>query len=257
FVIDNLPPSLVPEVADLAEAQGGTIERMALVVGPGRYHEEVVEHIRQLRDRLDDLKILFLDASTETLVRRYESTRRRHPFATGGGTVGDAIEAERLVLGSVRAEADLFIDTSDLNVHQLRDRINEAFGDHEDVPGMRTTVMSFGYKYGLPLDVDLVLDCRFIPNPYWERELRPLSGLDEPVSRFVLDQAVTGEFLARLEDLMAVLLPSYVAEGKSYLTLAFGCTGGRHRSVAIAQRAGEMLDRLGHASAMVHRDIDK
>ncbi len=171
--------------------------------------------------------------------------------------MADAIDAERVALEPVRAEADLLIDTSDLNVHQLRDRMKELFGDHEDAPSMRTTVTSFGYKHGLPLDVDIVLDCRFIPNPHWVDELRPLTGLDQPVADYVLEQPVTGAFLARLERLLSLVLPFYVDEGKAYLTVAFGCTGGRHRSVAIAERVSEILERLGHPASVVHRDIEK
>ena len=180
FVMDNLPPSLIPKVAELADTPVGGRERLALVVGTGHYHDEIVALLGELRPKLERLQILFLDASTETLVRRYDSTRRRHPFADEHGTVAEAIDAERGALEPVRAEADLVIDTSDLNVHQLRDRMLELFGDHEDAPSMRTTVMSFGYKHGLPLDVDIVLDCRFLPNPHWVEELRPLTGLDEP-----------------------------------------------------------------------------
>jgi UPF0042 nucleotide-binding protein len=257
FVMDNLPPSLIPKVAELADAPIGRIGRLALVVGTGHYHDEIVELIGELRPNLERLRILFLDASTETLVRRYESTRRRHPFAEEHSTMADAIDAERVALEPVRAEADLLIDTSDLNVHQLRDRMTELFGDHEDAPSMRTTVTSFGYKHGLPLDVDIVLDCRFIPNPHWVDELRPLTGLDQPVADYVLEQPVTGAFLARLERLLSLVLPFYVDEGKAYLTVAFGCTGGRHRSVAIAERVSEILERLGHPASVVHRDIEK
>ncbi len=257
FVMDNLPPSLIPKVAELADAPIGRIGRLALVVGTGHYHDEIVELIGELRPNLERLRILFLDASTETLVRRYESTRRRHPFAEHHSTMADAIDAERVALEPVRAEADLLIDTSDLNVHQLRDRMKELFGDHEDAPSMRTTVTSFGYKHGLPLDVDIVLDCRFIPNPHWVDELRPMTGLDQPVADYVLEQPVTGAFLARLERLLSLVLPFYVDEGKAYLTVAFGCTGGRHRSVAIAERVSEILERLGHPASVVHRDIEK
>ena len=162
-----------------------------------------------------------------------------------------------MALEPLRAEADLLIDTTELNVHQLRGRMLEAFGSIGSETAMRTTVTSFGYKYGLPLDVDLVFDCRFLPNPHWVEELRPQTGLDAAVADYVLEQPVTGAFLARLERLLALILPFYVQEGKSYLTVAFGCTGGRHRSVAIAERMAHALDRLGHAPAIVHRDIDR
>ena len=260
FVMDNLPPQLIPKVAELADGSGSGGDRLALVVGSGRYHDEVVPLIGVLRHQVDRLQLVFLDASTEVLVRRYESTRRRHPFdvdARSGDTLTDVIEAERLALEPLRAEADLLIDTTELNVHQLRGRMLEAFGSIGSETAMRTTVTSFGYKYGLPLDVDLVFDCRFLPNPHWVEELRPQTGLDAAVADYVLEQPVTGAFLARLERLLALILPFYVQEGKSYLTVAFGCTGGRHRSVAIAERMAHALDRLGHAPAIVHRDIDR
>ncbi len=257
FVMDNLPPELIPKVAELAESPGGSIERLALVVGTAHYHTEITAMIGQLRSLVERVRLLFLDASTDTLVTRYVTTRRRHPFAEGRDTLQEAVEAERAALEPVRAEADVVIDTSELNVHELRDRIGELFGVDDDGPRMRTTVVSFGYKHGLPRDVDLVLDCRFLPNPHWVEELRPLTGLDEPVARYVLDQPVTRAFLGRLERLLALVLPFYVEEGKSYLSIAFGCTGGRHRSVAIAEEMARRLDHLGYPTRVVHRDVGR
>jgi len=260
FVMDNLPPSLIPKVAELAGAPGAGIDRLALVVGTGRYHDEIVSTIDGLRSGIEEMRILFLDAATDVLVRRYESTRRRHPFSEAGGastaTLAEAIEAERAALEPVRATADVVIDTSDLNIHQLRDRMAELFGVGEGQT-MRITVLSFGYTHGIPLDVDIVIDCRFLPNPHYVDELRPLSGLDDEVSGYVMQQPVTGEFLARLESLLELLVPQYVNEGKSYLTVAFGCTGGRHRSVAVTEHFAGVLAAMGHEPAVVHRDIDK
>ncbi|MXZ95672.1 MAG: RNase adapter RapZ [Acidimicrobiaceae bacterium] len=260
FVMDNLPPSLIPKVAELAGAPGAGIDRLALVVGTGRYHDEIVSTIDGLRSGIEEMRILFLDAATDVLVRRYESTRRRHPFSEAGGastaTLAEAIEAERAALEPVRATADVVIDTSDLNIHQLRDRMAELFGVGEGQT-MRITVLSFGYTHGIPLDVDIVIDCRFLPNPHYVDELRPLSGLDVEVSGYVMQQPVTGEFLARLESLLELLVPQYVNEGKSYLTVAFGCTGGRHRSVAVTEHFAGVLAAMGHEPAVVHRDIDK
>lgn len=265
FVMDNLPPSLIPKVAELTATPGAGIDRLALVVGTGRYHDEIVGMIDGLRTGIAGLRILFLDASTDVLVRRYEATRRRHPFSESGktepattetGTLAEAIEAERSALEPVRATADLVIDTSELNIHQLRDRMAELFGVGEGQT-MRVTVLSFGYTHGIPLDVDIVIDCRFLPNPHYVDELRPLSGLDAPVADYVMSQPVTGEFLQRMESLLALLVPQYVAEGKSYLTMAFGCTGGRHRSVAVTEHFGKVLSAMGHEPAIVHRDIDK
>ena len=260
FVMDNLPPSLIPKVAELAGAPGAGIDRLALVVGTGRYHDEIVSTIDDLRSGISEMRILFLDAATDVLVRRYESTRRRHPFAEAGGastaTLAEAIEAERAALEPVRATADVVVDTSDLNIHQLRDRMAELFGVGEGQT-MRITVLSFGYTHGIPLDVDIVIDCRFLPNPHYVDELRPLSGLDAEVAGYVMSQPVTEEFLERMESLLTLLVPQYVNEGKSYLTVAFGCTGGRHRSVAVTEHFAGVLGAMGHEPAVVHRDIDR
>ncbi|MCY4069061.1 MAG: RNase adapter RapZ [Acidimicrobiaceae bacterium] len=260
FVMDNLPPSLIGKVADLAGAPAAGIDRLALVVGTGRYHDEIVAMIEGLRQGFEGLRILFLDASTDVLVRRYESTRRRHPFAdadaAAAATLAEAIEAERSALEPVRAGADVVIDTSDLNIHQLRDRMAELFGAGES-QAMRITVLSFGYSHGIPLDVDIVIDCRFLPNPHYCDDLRPLSGLDAVVADYVKRQPVTGEFLARFEALLQLLVPQYVAEGKAYLTVAFGCTGGRHRSVAVTEHFARVVAAMGYEPSVVHRDIDK
>jgi UPF0042 nucleotide-binding protein len=256
FVIDNLPPSLVPKVAELAAGPSSNIERVALVVGTGPYHAEVLPAIQELRGSGVRVTLLYLEAATDVLVRRYEATRRRHPLAEGQ-SLADAIEAERALLETVRAEADLIIDTSDLNVHQLRERMVDLFGRLSDVGGMQTTVLSFGYKHGLPLDTDIVIDCRFLPNPHWVDDLRPQSGLDGAVRDYVLGQDVTGPFLARVEALLRLLMPAYVAEGKAYLTIAFGCTGGRHRSVVIAEQVAAMLGTMGFDPIVNHRDLDR
>ena len=254
FVMDNLPPSLIPKVAELAGPPGLGADQLALVVGTGRYQDEMVDMMDHLRSGIADLRIVFLDAATEELVCRYKASRRRHPF-TAGSTLAAAIEAERAALSAVRATSDVVIDTTDLNVHQLRDRIVELFGGAS--VSMRTTVLSFGYTHGLPRDADMVIDCRFLPNPHWVDELRPLTGKDAPVSDFVLSQPVTADFLRRFEDLIGLLLPHYVAEGKSYLTVAFGCTGGRHRSVAVAEHIAGVLRTWGHDPSVAHRDIGK
>jgi UPF0042 nucleotide-binding protein len=260
FVIDNLPPELVPKVVELAQTPGSQVDRVALVVRTGAYQEEILPMLGWLRSTGARVRILFLDAATDTLVRRYDSTRRRHPLSGGGSHahVVAAIERERELLDPVRAEADVVVDTSELNVHELRSRVQGLFGADEVEPTMQTTVLSFGYKHGLPLDADLVFDCRFLPNPHWVEELQPLTGLDEPVRRYVLDQPAAREFLANLESLLAQLLPAYVAEGKAYLTIALGCTGGRHRSVTIAEEVARLLREHGvRDPGVVHRDIDK
>lgn len=255
FVIDNLPPALISKVGELADAPGSTISNVALAVPAHAEVELLLEAIADLRGSGARVRILFLEASTPTLVQRYESTRRRHPFGDMGLT--EAIDGERTALESVKAEADVAIDTSDLNVHQLRDRLVELFGTDSPAGGMQTKIVSFGYKHGLPIDVDIVMDCRFLPNPHWVEELRPLTGVDEPVRDYVLAQPLTAAFLERMERMLGLVMPAYVQEGKSYLTIAFGCTGGQHRSVAIAEAVGKILERGGHEPSITHRDLRK
>jgi len=254
FVIDNLPPSLIPKVAELAARPAESMDRVALVVGTGQHHREVLPALVELRRSGFPVALLYLEAATEVLVRRYEETRRRHPL-TDGQTLAEAIEAERVLLEPVRAEADVVIDTTELNGHQLRDRVVDLFGRAHDTGAMQVTVTSFGYKHGIPLDADLVVDCRFLPNPHWEEDLRDLVGLDGEVQRFVLAQEVTAPFLERLEALLALLLPAYQAAGKSYLSLAFGCTGGRHRSVVVAEQVARRLDGMQVEPIVTHRDV--
>jgi UPF0042 nucleotide-binding protein len=257
FVIDNLPPLLIPKVSELAQAPGSSISKVALVVGTGPYHAEVLPALDSLRQNAARVRILFLEASTDVLVRRYESTRRRHPLDDGSLGLAEAIEAERQLLDAVKGLADVVVDTSELNIHQLRDRLLALFGDERADAGMQTTIISFGYKHGLPLDTDLVIDCRFLPNPHWVDELRPLRGTDEAVRDYVMAQAVTGRFLDDLSHLLQLLLPAYIAEGKSYLTVAFGCTGGHHRSVVIGEEIARRLRDVGYDPKVVHRDVDR
>jgi RNase adapter protein RapZ len=257
FVIDNLPIELIPKVVELVKAPGSATNRVALVTGAGTGPDELPPALRAMRSSGARVRLLFLDAATEALVRRYESTRRRHPLLEGGEGLADAIDRERSMLEPVKAVADVVIDTSNLNVHELRQRVLALFGEDDTDSAMQTTVVSFGYKHGLPLDVDLVLDCRFLPNPHWDEELRPLTGLDEPVRRYVLEQEASREFLDRVEGLLEFLLPAYVAEGKSYLSVAFGCTGGRHRSVAIAEEMTARLAADGIEPTVIHRDVGK
>ncbi len=263
FVIDNLPPELVPKVVELAQTPGSQVQRVVLVMGTGHYQDEILPTLAWLRSTGAEVRVLFLEASTDTLVRRYESTRRRHPLSgeqPGGDEaahLAPAIERERQLLEPVKAQADVVVDTSELNVHELRRRVHTLFGGDEPHPAMHTTVLSFGYKHGLPLDADLVLDCRFLPHPHWVDELRPLTGLDEPVRDYVLGQPAAGRFLDNLDTLLEQLLPAYVAEGKAYLTIALGCTGGRHRSVVIAEELARRLRARGERVGVLHRDADK
>ena len=254
FVIDNLPGSLVSKVGELATSGSGGYERVALVMAG--YDEERSVEIQCLRDRVEDLTLVFLEASTDVLVRRYESTKRRHPLITER-SLTEAIEQERKLIRGDRAAADLIIDTSDLNPHQLRDRLAWHFTDESSDNSMRLTLESFGFKHGLPRDVDMVFDVRFLPNPYWDEDLRPLSGKDSEIQVFVTDQPLARDFIDNVDRMLTSLLPAFEEEGKSYLTIAFGCTGGRHRSVAMAEIVAERLSELGLTPRVIHRDIDK
>jgi len=257
FVVDNIPTTLIDKIAELASAPGSSIHRVALVIGTGAYQQDVLPALNRLRELGHRVQILFLEAPTDVLVRRYVSSRRPHPLGDTDTSVADAIEVERGVLEQVKAEADLTIDTGDLNVHQLKSRLREFFGEQSPSAGMQTTLTSFGYKHGLPLDVDLVIDFRFLPNPNWVESLRDHTGLDADVREYVLGQPMAGEFLERLDDLLELLIPAYGAEGKSYLTIAFGCTGGHHRSVAIAEEVGRRMRRRGVSVNVNHRDVTK
>ncbi len=260
FVIDNLPAALIMKMVELVERPGSGIERVALVIGRGGgatghdHFDDLPAVLDELRAERPRVRVVFLDAPDEVLVRRYEGTRRRHPLAARG--VEESIADERRLLEPVRERADLLLDTGELNPNQLRTRILEAFGDDE-VPRMQTSVISFGYKHGIPLDVDVVFDCRFLPNPFWVEELRPYSGLDAPVRDYVLGQRESQTFLDKVDDLLTSILPAFMREGKSYLTIAMGCTGGRHRSVTLAEELAARLGRHGQAVSVFHRDIDR
>jgi UPF0042 nucleotide-binding protein len=256
FVIDNLPPQLIGKVAELARNQE-TPTRHALVVDvrSGDFLASLTAALDELRRLGATTRILFLDANDNVLVRRYEASRRRHPMSDSD-RVSDGIARERVLLEPLKGESDLLVDTSNFNVHQLRDRLRELFADDGNAgTGLQVNVVSFGYKHGLPLDVDLVFDCRFLPNPHWVDELRPLTGADEPVREYVLGQPGTHEFLDELDGLFQLVLPGYEREGKAYLSIGVGCTGGRHRSVVIADELAERLRRGGARVAVHPRDV--
>ncbi len=252
FVVDNLPTTLIGTIVELAAKPNSDIDRLALVAG--RQHREVLSKVAELRADGHDVRVLFLDASTAELVKRYDATRRRHPLAEDAEGLVESIELERSLLEPVRAAADLVIDTSDLNVHQLKERVAGAFEAADD-SRLQVAVESFGFKHGLPLDADIVMDVRFLPNPHWEDDLRPLTGHDPKVRDYVLETAAASDFVDRLDDLLASLLPQYAEEGRSYLTVAIGCTGGRHRSVAIAEEIASRLRLRGIAVRASHRDV--
>ena len=253
FVIDNMPPALIDRVVELGVARGSEVERIALVVDVRgwEFFGDFRENLTALRTKGLDPRVVFLEAADDVLVRRYEAERRAHPMA-GRDRVIDGIQREREVLADLRAEADLVIDTTRTSVHDLRDRIAERFGEH--APGMAVNVVSFGFKHGTPRDADMVLDVRFLPNPHWVEELRAQTGLDAPVRDYVMGQEATGVFLERLFALFDVMVPEFVREGKHYLTVAIGCTGGQHRSVVLAEELARHISASGVEVGVVHRD---
>ncbi|MBK5333568.1 MAG: RNase adapter RapZ [Ilumatobacteraceae bacterium] len=253
YVIDNLPTSLVDTIVELASKPGSDIERLALV--SGRQHIDVLPKVAALRGEGHRVRIVFLDATTAELVKRYDSSRRKHPLNAEADGLVEAIELERALLDPVHGAADLVIDTTDLNIHQLKAKLIAAFDQTGDGQRLQIAVESFGYKYGLPLDADIVMDVRFLPNPHWEEALRPLTGHDPAVRDFVLERSHASHFLDEFEAMMVSLVPAYEAEGKTYLTIAMGCTGGRHRSVAVAEDLAARLRRRGIAVTTGHRDI--
>jgi RNase adapter protein RapZ len=253
YVIDNLPTSLVDTIVELASKPGSDIERLALVAG--RQHVDVLPKVSSLRREGHRVRIVFLDSSTAELVKRYDATRRKHPLDAEAGGLVEAIDLERRLLATVKDAADLVIDTSELNIHQLKTKLVAAFDHVGDGQRLQVAVESFGFKYGLPLDADIVMDVRFLPNPHWEEGLRSLTGHDPAVRDFVLERAEAATFVDDFEAMLFALVPAYEAEGKSYLTVAMGCTGGRHRSVAVAEELARRLRARGIAVATSHRDI--
>lgn len=258
FVVDNLPPELIATMVELGARSSGAVTRVAVVmdVRSRAFTEDLGAVIKDLDARGYKPKVLFLEATDEVLIRRFEQVRRGHPLQ-GEGRLADGIAAERSLLSKLRSEADLALDTTSLSVHQLRSKIEDAFGT-EASTRTRLTVLSFGYKYGLPMDADLVMDCRFLPNPFWIPELREYNGLDDEVRNYVLGQEGAEEFLQSYQQLLRLVGAGYHREGKRYLTLALGCTGGKHRSVALAE---ELARRLAEDDGMmvktVHRDLGR
>jgi UPF0042 nucleotide-binding protein len=257
FVIDNLPPALVMKVAELGRGSGEP-QRFGLVIDvrSGEFVDALVDALDELRDMGASTRVLFLDAADDVLVRRYEESRRKHPLAADE-RVSEGIASERALLEDLKGNADIVVDTTDLNVHELRERLSDLFGDDHRSGGLQTSIVSFGYKHGLPIDVDLVFDCRFLPNPHWVDELRPLPGTHPRVRDYVLAQAETAPFLTELDRLFTLLLPAYVREGKSYLSIGVGCTGGRHRSVVMASELARLLEAHGVTARVHHRDVDR
>ena len=255
-VIDNLPPALL-ELAVQAHDMPEANERLAVVIDSrgGLPLRELDDAMVALDREGVITRVVFLDADDDVIVTRYEENRRPHPL--GLDTISEAIAAEREMLADLRANADVIVDTSNLNVHELRSRLTTQFSEGEETRPMRVSIRSFGFKHGAPRDVDLLFDVRFLPNPHWVPELRGQRGVDAPVSEYVLNSDGAKEFVERIDELLSFLIPRYQAEGKSYLSIGIGCTGGHHRSVAIAEELKERVAQHDVSSAVRHRDIDR
>lgn len=256
YVIDNLPPQMLAQAVSMVE-QSTDIDRLAVVVDARSraFFGALVENIEQLRADGVHTHILFLEAADDVLVRRQEAARRPHPLSTEGRLV-DGLERERSMLEVLRGRAKVVVDTTNLNVNQLGLRVRAAF-ENPDAVGLRATVMSFGFKYGIPIDADMVADMRFLPNPFWVDELRPMTGLDREVREYVRGQPRAEEFLQRYEETVSLLTDGFIREDKSFLTIAFGCTGGKHRSVAMTEAFAERLRTHGVNTLVVHRDLGR
>jgi UPF0042 nucleotide-binding protein len=255
FVVDNLPPSLIPKMAELVETGGGP-QRVAIVADArgGKFFGDLANALAALRERRIPTRILFLEAAEDVLVSRFAETRRKHPLAPEDRRV-EGIRREREVMEAMRGEADLIIDTTAMTPSALRERMREVFARSWPQNAIQIAVVSFGYKYGVPRDADLVLDVRFLPNPYWIDHLRPLVGTEESVRRYVVGQPQYATFIEHLRQLLDGMLPGYLAEGKSYLTVAIGCTGGQHRSVVVAEELAAYFRERGLPVAREHRDV--
>ena len=259
YCIDNLPPSLILQLAETVGINSG-IGRHLCVTSDLRSQglfDELLDTIESLREHEMTCKVVFLEASDEVLIRRYSENRRRHPLSKRGDTTADAIQRERMALASIRDRADMVIDTSRMRTATLRKRLQTAFSELTDQQLMDVHVFSFGFKHGMPVEADLMIDVRFLPNPFYDPEMRELTGLDAKVSEFVIDHPKTGEFLEAWYRLLDAVMPGYIAEGKPQLSIAVGCTGGQHRSVAIAEVTGRYLERQHYHVSISHRDLAK
>ncbi len=259
YCVDNMPIALITKFAQLCLVAGEQYEKVALVtdIRERANFDELFKVLDGLWDLGCDYRILFVEASPANIVKRYKETRRRHPLAAPGVSIEDAIASEIRLLAPVRERADYIINTSDLTIGMLQSEIYRLFVGEDAKRRFVVNVMSFGFKHGIPIEADLVFDVRFLPNPFYVSELRDLSGLDEAVSKFVFQSDVSAEFMKKLEDLIKFLLPLYVEEGKMSLSIAIGCTGGHHRSVAIAKALTDYIDALGYAAQNINRDILK
>lgn len=259
YCVDNLPALLIPKFAGLCMAGNGKYDKVAVVtdIRGGQTFDGLFDALEQLRAMQCEYKILFVEANTETIIKRYKETRRSHPLASEGKSLDEVVAQERAALEPVRKRAEYIIDTTALSTAKLRGEVLRLFGTESANAAMSVSVISFGFKYGIPIEADLVFDVRFLPNPYYLAELREQTGLDEPVRSFVFGYQQTLDFMSRVEDLIAFLLPHYVAEGKTALVIAIGCTGGQHRSVAITRALADFIRQKGYPAAENHRDMTR
>ncbi|MEG0370749.1 MAG: RNase adapter RapZ [Clostridium sp.] len=256
FCIENIPPSLISKFAELSYKTNDKVDKIAIVIDVrgGKFFDELFNGLRELNEIGYKYEILFLDASDETLVKRFKESRRTHPLSKRGRIV-TGIQEERIKLSEVRIRADHVIDTSNYSTKTLKDRIKGIFGSNEREDGFVINVMSFGFKYGMPIDADLVFDVRFLPNPYYIDELRSLSGNDKSIKEYVTSFEVTREFITKVNEMLDFLIPYYIKEGKTQLVVGIGCTGGRHRSVVMANEVEDFL-KGKHDTQIIHRDIE-
>ncbi len=259
YCVDNMPVELIPKFAELCMASTGRYERVALVtdVRGGQTFDGLFQSLDELHRMDCAYKILFMEASEETIINRYKETRRSHPLSKDGRALADSVRQERLVLEPVRRRAEYIIDTTALSTAKLRGEIIRLFGGGEKIPEMTVSVISFGFKYGIPIEADLVFDVRFLPNPFYIANLREKTGLTEEVRNFLFSYQVTHDYMTRLEDMVGFLLPQFVEEGKTALVIAVGCTGGKHRSVTITRELADFIRKKGYHSSENHRDMTR
>jgi UPF0042 nucleotide-binding protein len=259
YCVDNMPVALMPKFAELCLATRGRYERVALVTDVRAIENlgELFVALDEMREMGCDHRILFVEAGLETIVKRYKETRRRHPLDPDGGDLESAVKREIEILAPVREQADIIIDTTDLTLGRLQRRLFNIFMNNSEEKPMNVNVISFGYKYGIPIEADLVFDVRFLPNPFYIANLREQSGLDDQVRQYIFGYEQTNVFFQKLSDMLEYLLPHYIEEGRRHIVISIGCTGGRHRSVAMAQALSDVLSDKGYPVDCIHRDIDK
>lgn len=258
FCVDNLPPALIPKFAEICFSPGSEINKVALGIDirGGKLFSDLFEGLSTIKEMGYGYEILFLDASEDILIKRFKETRRKHPLAQED-RIGAGIEKERILLENVKEKSNYIIDTSNMLARQLKEEINHIFLEDKSFESLMITVLSFGFKYGIPNDSDLVFDVRFIPNPFYIQEMKELTGNDQSVREYVLQWDESKEFLGKLQDMIEFLIPNYIKEGKNQLVISIGCTGGKHRSVTLANCIGSILQEKGHRASVQHRDIEK